>query len=64
VDESAQGIRTHQSEQPQYEKDYKDCPKHAANLLRLFSLFASTTEHWKQMRWEMVVCAKKEFSVH
>jgi hypothetical protein len=60
VDESAQRIRTHQSEQPQYKKNYKDCPKHTYHLLRPLFLVASTTDHWKQNPKAMVVRLKKK----
>jgi hypothetical protein len=34
VDEPAQCVGTHQAEQPQNQKDDKDCPKHVPNLLK------------------------------
>jgi hypothetical protein len=63
VDESTQRVGTDDSQQPQNQKDYKDCPKHALTS-RGYAPYSTTsidtTNHLTPDRGPPVVCTKKD----
>jgi hypothetical protein len=46
MNESAQRVTAHDSEQPQDQEDYKNCPEHLLNLPLSLSALISTTNLW------------------
>jgi hypothetical protein len=52
VDESTHGVAADETQQPQDQEDYKDCPKHF-NLPKILDI--STTQAWTPCRIPQVV---------